>query len=276
MTEKYDLHCHSTASDGALSPTEVVQRAHEHGVTVLALTDHDTTDGLQEAARAAEALGMRLVNGIELSTSYRNQCLHIIGLNIDPCQADLMQGVASQQSIRYLRAKQISEKLEKKNIFGAFEFVTKMAGNAEITRTHFADFLLENQYVNTQQEAFDRYLGQGKSAYVPTIWASLDEVVSWITLSGGVAVLAHPLRYNLSVKWLDSMLSVFAELGGKGIEVVNGRGTPEEIQVSRKLADKYQLYASVGSDFHSPDHQWLELGKLVELPLGIPPVWELF
>jgi len=276
MTEKYDLHCHSTASDGSLPPAEVVRRAHEHGVTVLALTDHDTIDGLAEARQEAATLGMRLINGVELSVTHLNQCLHIIGLNFDPEQTDMVNGIASQQSVRYERAKLIAGKLEKKKITGAFEAVCKAAGNAEITRTHFADFLVENGYTATYQEAFDRYLAKGKPAFVPTIWASLEEVVGWIRIAGGIAVLAHPLRYNLSVKWMDRMLKVFTQAGGQGIEVVNGRGTPEEIRISRLFAEKHHLYASAGSDFHSPDHQWLELGNLDEMPIGVKPVWELF
>lgn len=276
MLEKYDLHCHSTASDGALPPAEVVRRAHQHGVTVLALTDHDTTAGLEEARQTASSLGMRLINGIELSASHQSQCLHIIGLNIDPQHPVLMAGIARQQAVRSERAKKISAKLEKKRIYGAYEAVIQAAGKAEITRSHFADFLLENRYVVSQQEAFDRYLGKGKPAYVPTIWAALEEVVEWIRLAGGIAVMAHPLRYNLSAKWMDRALQAFKNLGGQGIEVVNGRGGEDEIRFSRQYAEKYQLYASAGSDFHSPDNQWLELGRLADLPKELHPVWELF
>ena len=276
MTDIYDLHSHSLASDGALSPTELVKRAHEKGVTVLALTDHDTTNGLAEAQQAAAGLGMRLINGIELSASHLNQCLHIVGLNIDPDNLTLSEGIAQQQSIRDLRAKQIAEKLEKKKIFGAYEFVTQAAGNGEITRSHFADFLLTHQHVTTQQEAFDRYLSKGQPAFVPTIWASLEETVAWIKAAGGVAVLAHPMRYKLSVKWMNRALAVFKQAGGEGIEVVTGRASLEEIRISQQFAEKHQLYASAGSDFHAPDNLYLELGRLAAMPVGLKPVWELF
>lgn len=276
MTDIYDLHSHSIASDGALSPTELVKRAHEKGVTVLALTDHDTTNGLAEAQQAAAELGMRLINGIELSASHLNQCLHIVGLNIDPNNPALSEGIAQQQKIRDLRAKQIAEKLEKKKIFGAYEFVTQAAGNGEITRSHFADFLLTHQHVTTQQEAFDRYLSKGKPAFVPTVWASLEETVAWIKAAGGVAVVAHPLRYKLSVKWMNRALAVFKQAGGQGIEVVTGRASLDEIRMSQQFAEKHQLYASAGSDFHAPDNLYLELGRLAAMPAGLKPVWELF
>ena len=276
MVDKYDLHCHSTASDGSLSPSDLVTRASQQGVTVLALTDHDTTAGLAEAKLAASHLGIKLINGIELSANYQSHCLHIIGLNIDPLQPELMAGIAKQQTLRVQRAKLIAEKLAKKRIFGAFEAVTLAAGNGEITRSHFADYLLANGYVNSQQQAFDYYLSKGMSAYVPTLWAELAEVVTWIRLAGGVAVLAHPIRYKLSKKWLHKILLAFQQCGGVGIEVVTGRASEDEIRFSSEYAARYQLYASVGSDFHAPTNQWLELGRLAHLPSGLKPVWHLF
>lgn len=274
--QKYDLHCHSTASDGALPPAAVVRRAGEQGVTVLALTDHDTTAGLAEARACAGELPLRLIDGIELSATHLGQCLHIIGLNIDPAHPGLIRGLERQQSLRGERALKIAERLAKKNITGAYAAVSAAAGDAEITRSHFADFLLRQGYVGSQQEAFDRYLGQGKPGYVPTVWAGMDEVVAWITAAGGIAVLAHPLRYKLSLKWLDRTLSLFTEQGGRGIEVVNARGGDEEIRLSGMLARKHGLHASVGSDFHSPDNEWLELGRMPPLPPDLPGVWELF
>jgi predicted metal-dependent phosphoesterase TrpH len=276
VLEKYDLHCHSTASDGGLPPAAVVQRAFDQGVTVLALTDHDTTAGLAEAGQAAAKLGLHLINGIELSACYQSQCLHIIGLNIDPQHPVLTQGLAQQQAIRAERAKKIADKLEKKRIPGAYLAVTLAAGEGEITRSHFADFLLASGHVSSQQEAFDRYLSKGKPAYVPTIWAELEQVVAWIKQAGGIAVLAHPLRYKLSAKWMNRALAAFKQMGGEGIEVVTGRAGVDEIRLSRNLAEQHQLFASVGSDFHTPDNQWLELGRLAELPKELRPVWQLF
>jgi predicted metal-dependent phosphoesterase TrpH len=276
MTLRYDLHCHSTASDGALSPRDLVSRAFEQGVNVLALTDHDTVDGLGEARLQAQQLGMRLINGIELSCTHLNQCLHIVGLNIDPDHPGLREGLSKQQAIRDERAKRIADKLAKKGIPGVYEAVLVNAGKGEITRTHFAEYLLRQAYVNSMQEAFDRYLNKGQPAYVSTTWASLEEVVSWIVNAGGIAVLAHPLRYKLSNKWINRALAVFKEAGGQGIEVVNGRGSLEEVRLAQQFAERHQLVASTGSDFHAPDSPYLELGRLVELPATLIPVWSLF
>ena len=275
MTEVYDLHCHSTASDGALSPTDVVQRAYQHGVTALALTDHDTTDGLAEAQSSANAAGIRLIAGIELSASWRGQCFHIVGLGINPAYPPLAEATHNLQNTRMERAEKIAIKLEKKRIPGALDAVKKAAGDGMITRTHFADFLVSQNHVSTQQEAFDRYLAKGKPAYVSTPWAELELAVNWITESGGVAVLAHPLRYNLSANAMKRMLTDFKAAGGKGIEVVTGRCNADEITRAAGFATRFELAGSTGSDFHNPDNQWVELGRLAALPVHITPVWEL-
>lgn len=276
MPDVYDLHCHSTASDGALSPTELVRRAHQQGVTVLALTDHDTTDGLPDAERTANDLGLRLIPGIELSASYANQCLHIVGLGIDSNHPALLEGIAKQQAIRDQRAIKIAEKLEKKGISGAYQAVSQAAGTGEITRSHFADFLVNQGHVSTQQEAFDRFLSKGKPAFVATQWASLEDAIAWIRMAGGIAVMAHPLRYSLTYKWMNRALAAFKQAGGQAVEVVTGRASVDDIQLSLQFALKHQLHASVGSDFHTPDNQWVELGRLAPLPAIARPVWELF
>lgn len=275
MIENYDLHCHSTASDGVLSPMELVQRASEKGVTHLSLTDHDTTQGLEDAQVAAAINGIQLINGIELSTSWENHCFHIVGLGIDPSHPTLMAGIQRLQLIRTERAEQIAAKLEKKRIPGALAAVKEIAGAGMITRTHFADFLLSQRHVSTQQEAFDRYLGSGKLAYVSTTWAELREAVNWITEAGGVAVLAHPLRYKLTASWLKRLLTTFKDAGGQSIEVITGRTNPDEIRRTSLFASQFQLAGSVGSDFHSPANVWVELGRLAQLPRNIQPVWEL-
>lgn len=275
MTENYDLHCHSTASDGALSPTELVQRAHQCGVTSLALTDHDTVSGLNEARTAASAAGIKLIPGIELSTSWQNKCFHIVGLNIDPEYPPLREATRNLQIMRVERAEKIADKLEKKRIPGALEAVKKAAGEGMITRTHFADFLLSQFHVSTQQEAFDRYLGAGKAAYVATTWSDMEQAINWIIQSGGVAVLAHPLRYKLTASWMKRLLAAFKDAGGQGIEVVTGRYNSDDINLATGYAKRFELAGSVGSDFHSPANQWVELGRLAPLPESIKPVWEL-
>ncbi len=276
MTEKYDLHCHSTASDGALSPTEVIQRAQQQGVSSLALTDHDTINGQAEAIEAALLNNINFIPGIEISTTWENKCFHIVGLNIDPDNTTLISGINNLQTLRTERAQKIALKLEKRRIPNAYEAVVKAAKGGMITRSHFADFLLANNYVTTQQQAFDRYLGKGKTAFVSTVWADLDQTVSWIKQAGGVAVVAHPLRYNLTASWMKRFLAAFKEMGGQGIEVVTGRSSADEIRRSLIYANQYQLAASVGSDFHTPANQWVELGRLAPLPENIRPVWELF
>ncbi len=275
MPEIYDLHCHSTASDGVLSPTELVRRAHSKGVTVLALTDHDTVAGLAEAVLAAEKTGLRLLPGIELSATYANQCLHIVGLDIDASHPALLDGIRQQHDIRAQRAHKIAEKLEKKGFTGAYEAVKTAAGDGEITRSHFADFLLTQGAVKDQQEAFDRYLSKGKPAFVPTQWAPLEQAIAWIKQAGGIAVMAHPLRYNLSFKWMNKALADFKQAGGQAVEVVTGRASEDDIRLSLQFVQKHQLYASVGSDFHSSENPWVELGRLAPLPASVKPVWEL-
>jgi predicted metal-dependent phosphoesterase TrpH len=275
MSENYDLHCHSTASDGALSPTELVQRAHQHGVTSLALTDHDTTAGLSEAQASATATGIKLIPGIELSTSWQNKCFHIIGLGIDPEHPPLAEATHNLKIMRLERAEKIAYKLEKKRIMGALEAVKEAAGEGMITRTHFADFLLSQNHVSTQQEAFDRYLGDGKSAYVSASWTEMSQGINWITESGGIAVLAHPSRYKLTASWMKRLLAAFKEAGGQGIEVITGRINADEIRLIAGYATRFELAGSAGSDFHSPANQWVELGRLAPLPKNIKPVWEL-
>jgi predicted metal-dependent phosphoesterase TrpH len=274
-TEIYDLHCHSTASDGALSPAELVRRARLQGVTALALTDHDTTAGLAEARAAAAEAGIRFIDGIELSTTWQGKCLHIVGLGVDPAYPPLAEAIRNLQSTRLNRAEQIALKLEKKRIPGALEAVQKAAGKGMITRTHFADFLLSQGYVSTQQEAFDRYLAKGKPAYVPTPWAELEIGIDWLRQSGGIAVLAHPTRYDLTASWIRRLLTEFKAAGGQAIEVVTGRSSNEEIKLVGDYARRFELAGSTGSDFHNPANQWVELGRLGPLPEGIVPVWEL-
>ena len=275
MTQVFDLHCHSTASDGALAPAELVKRAHEHGVTSLALTDHDTTEGLAEAQSCAIATGIKLIPGIELSASWRGQCFHIVGLGINPVYPPLAAATQNLQNTRMDRAEKIAAKLEKKRIPGALEAVKKAAGDGMITRTHFADFLVSQNHVSTQQEAFDRYLAKGKSAYVSTSWAELELAINWITESGGVAVLAHPLRYKLTANWMKRLLTAFKNAGGKGIEVITSRINTDEIKLAADYAARFELAGSVGSDFHNAVNPWVELGRLAPLPRNIKPVWEL-
>jgi predicted metal-dependent phosphoesterase TrpH len=276
MTQLYDLHCHSTASDGALSPTEVVQRAAENRVTTLALTDHDTINGLAEARICANTLQINLINGIELSAQWEKSGIHIIGLNINPQNEMLQNVIAELHIMRLERADKIAQKLSKKGIHDALEAVQKSTTNETITRVHFANFLVSQGHVSTVSEAFDRYLGDGKLAYVSTIWTPLETAVQVIHDAGGIAVLAHPIRYKLTATRMKKLLGEFKNAGGLGMEIVTGRYNPDEMRVLANYATQFELAGSVGSDFHSPENPWIELGKLAELPATVKPVWELW
>ncbi len=276
MSEHYDLHCHSTASDGSLTPTELIRRAKLNGVTTLALTDHDTVNGQIEAKNAATENEIKLISGIEISTTWENKCFHIVGLNIDINNSTLTSGIQGLQSIRAERAKTIARKLEKKRIPDAYDAVVNAANGGMITRLHFANFLVSNNYVSNQQQAFDKYLGKGKPAFVSTVWAELQTAVEWINQAGGIAIVAHPMRYKLTASWMKRFLSFFKETGGQGLEVVTGRSTPDEIRRSVLYANQFDFAASVGSDFHTPDNKWVELGRLAPLSNNTKPVWELF
>ena len=239
------------------------------------MTDHDTTSGLIEARLCADEKGIKFISGIELSTNWQNQCFHIVGLGIDPNYPPLAEATHNLQSMRLERAEKMALKLEKKRIPGAFEAVKKAAAEGMITRTHFADFLLSQNHVSTHQEAFDRYLAKGKAAYVSTPWADLKLAVSWITEAGGIAVLAHPLRYKLTANWMGRLLNEFKSAGGQGIEVITSRMNSDEIRLAADYATRFELAGSVGSDFHNATNPYVELGRLAPLPDNIKPVWEL-
>jgi len=272
----HDLHTHSTASDGAYSPAELVRQAHAAGVTHLALTDHDCTDGLSEAKTEAQACGLTLIPAVEISTTWHGKSVHIVGLNIEAdCQA-LQQGLARLQTLRVSRAQEMGRRLEKAGIPGGFEAVRALAGAGMITRTHFAQFLADQGLAGSVREVFDHYLVQGKPGYVPTEWAGLEAAVGWIKAAGGVAVVAHPQRYKLTGSWLGRLLREFKEAGGEAMEVIAGSASPGDIQSSAAAARRYGLLASVGSDFHSPGNIWLKLGRLPELPKDLTPVWSLW
>lgn len=276
MSFKIDLHCHSLVSDGTLSPTQVIERAVRQQITDIALTDHDTTAGLAEAEIIANKHKINLMSGIELSTSWHDKCLHVVGLNIDQSYLPLQEGIKELKDIRNNRAEKIAQKLANKGFKGAMDLVYKNTKDGIVTRTHFADFLVAGRHVNTFQEAFDKYLAAGKSAFVASQWIPLVRAVSWIKDSGGVAILAHPLRYKLKANQFKHLLIDFKEAGGVGIEVVTGNSNPDTIRTAAYYAAKFDLYGSVGSDFHKPGNPRVELGCLAALPNNIKPVWDIF
>lgn len=274
MAYNYDLHAHSTASDGTLTPAELVAHARTQGVDVLALTDHDDVGGLAEAARAAREEGVTLVPGIELSVTWSHQTIHIVGLGIDPDHETLTAGIARQHAFRAWRAQEIGRRLEKKGIGGALEGARRLARGEIVSRTHFARFLVEQGHAPSVQEVFRRYLVRGKPGYVPGDWATLEEVVGWITAAGGQAVLAHPARYRLSASRLRRLAAEFRDLGGTALEVLSGSQARDHAIHLAQLARRCGLAASRGSDYHGPPSPWVELGRLPPLPEGCTAIWE--
>lgn len=270
---KYDLHTHSLASDGTYRPAELVSAAVNAGVTHLALTDHDTTDGLSEAEQAAEQLGLRLLPGVEISVTWQGKTLHVVGLNIDPAYPELAAGLADLQARREIRANEIDRRLAKDGIPDTLAEARLLAGAGMVTRTHFARVLAARHLAGSVRDVFDRYLTQGRPGYVATEWAGLVSAITWINGAGGVAVIAHPQRYKLSATWLRRLCGEFKEAGGRALEVVSGNQAAGDAQSTAHYCRTFGLLGSVGSDFHSPDYPWCRLGLLAPLPVGVSPVW---
>lgn len=270
-----DLHCHSTISDGALAPAAVAERAHANGVDVWALTDHDEISGIPQAREAAVALGMRHVTGVEISVTWAGRTVHIVGLGFDEKDEALAAGLARTRSGRERRAHEMAAQLQAVGIPDAFNGALKHVGNPDlISRTHFARYIVELGLCADVGSVFKNYLAEGKPGYVPHRWASLGEAVRWIRGAGGVAVVAHPGRYDFNELELDAFLHEFKQHGGTGIEVVTGSHTVEEFDRFAKLAPRYGLLASRGSDFHAPGESHTEFGALPPLPPGLVPVWK--
>ena len=270
-----DLHMHSTASDGVLSPTELVNLCHENNVQVMALTDHDTTEGLVEAKIAADKNNITLINGVEMSATWRKKVLHIIGLNIDPDNPDLKVALDELKQQRLNRAERIAKKLDGIGISGSLEGAKKFSNGGLITRPHFAQFLVEQGHAKDTQDAFKRYLGNNKKAYVSTEWPDMETVIETINNAGGLAVLAHPLRYKMTASWMRRLLNSFKEAGGQGMEVVCGYYTPTEIETSIGYALKFELMGSVGSDFHGHSQYSNKPGMIPPLSESVTPIWSL-
>lgn len=273
VLKQYDLHCHSTASDGELSPTDLVQYAVTSGVQVLALTDHDVTDGYADAAAEAQCHGLQLISGVEISVTWGKHLIHIVGLGIDIADAQLQTGLAELRQQRGQRGDEMAQRLEKLGIDGALEGAQEYANGPILSRTHFARFLLESGHVKTMQQAFDRYLGEGKKAYVASEWTSLDQALIWITEAGGQAVIAHPARYKLSATKLRCLIDEFKSAGGAALEVISGR---QDVNTTHNMSDyarRYELLASVGSDYHGPSQRWNRMGQMPSLPKTCVPIW---
>lgn len=271
-----DLHCHSTASDGALTPTELVNRAADKKVTHLALTDHDTINGLEEARSAAKANDIVLIPGIELSCVWRSNTIHIVGLDFDIDNQNFQEALAQQNRNRWARASMIAERLSKLDIPDLLERATAESGGDVPGRPHFARVLVEAGIVKNAAQAFKRYLGSGKAGDVKAYWPELPEIVQWINSAGGIAVLAHPRKYKLTATKLRDLTADFRRTGGQAIEVSTSGQSSGDLGFLTELCMREKLLASQGSDFHFPGAPWCELGRIMKMPDGLEPVWHKF
>ncbi len=273
MNCRYDLHTHSTASDGTLSPADLVKRAKQAGVSVMALTDHDTTEGIAEAKRAALPIGMILVPGVEISVSWDPYVIHVVGLGVDTRCPVLQQGLSRLRQQRRERAIEMGRRLHKSGIEDAYNGAMELCNGRLISRTHFARFLVDRGYVDDMSGVFGRYLVPGKPGYVPGTWASLEQALTWIKTAGGQAVIAHPARYPFTRTKLRTLIGEFKELGGEALEVVSGNYTKDNCLSMARHAIDFALKGSVGSDFHGPERFKAEIGRVLDLPEGVAPIW---
>jgi hypothetical protein len=269
-----DLHCHSTASDGWLRPDELVARAAAKGVEMLALTDHDGVSGLAEARAKAESEGVHFVAGVEISVTWEETTVHIVGLQIDPENPVLRSGLESVREGRAERAERIGDALEAAGVPDSLAGAKTYAENPDlISRSHFARHLVRTGRAPDVKSVFQRYLVKGKPGFVPHQWASLGDAVNWIRASGGIAVVAHPGRYKFPKPELHAFLSEFRDYGGAGIEVVTGSHSPDQYLEFARAARDFGLLASRGSDYHGKGESRTDLGALPPLPEGLNPVW---
>ena len=270
-----DLHCHSSVSDGTLEPEAVAARAKANGVELWALTDHDELGGQQRARAAAHAIGLPYLTGTEISVTFAGVTVHIVGLGFDASDRKLADGLAATRGGRDARAREMADELAKVGIAGAYEGALQFVGNPDlISRTHFARFLVESGVCADTQKVFRRFLVEGKPGFVPHRWATLRDAVTWIREAGGIAVIAHPARYKFTPTEEYALFTEFKALGGRGVEVMTGAHSAADALRYAETAREFDLLASRGSDFHSPEESRIDLGGLPPLPAGLVPVWE--
>jgi len=273
---RYDLHSHSWASDGVLSPAALVQHAHREGVQVLALTDHDNVTGIGEAQAQARLLGMQLVPGVEISVTWNRRTIHIVGLDIDHGHPVLVAGLEQLQAVRRWRARAMADRLTRAGVKEAGLWLERQSDTSRLTRTHFARFLVDQGHAGSVQQVFKKWLRAGRTGYVNVQWAGLAEAVAWINAAGGCAVIAHPGRYRMSAAAWRGFVAEFKRAGGVAMEVAYAGCSRDEFKRNLSLAREQALRVSVGSDFHDPDIRWTRLGRLPSLPGDVVPVWRHF
>lgn len=267
----YDYHSHTTASDGDLTPTQLVQKAAAAGVQSFAITDHDTVAGLAEAQQAAQSLDLELISGVELSVVWEKNEFHMVALGMDINAPRFAELIAEQQASRAKRAKKMGERLDKAcGIENSYAEACALANSDAPGRPHFAQWLVAANQVRDTEHAFNRFLKAGRSGFVKTPWVSMEDAINIVNDCGGVAVLAHPTRYNLTRMKLRRALAEFCTYGGKGLEVALPRLSPQQEALLYDCLNEFPLYASGGTDFHSPKQKWLTLGRLPALREGTP------
>lgn len=269
----YDLHCHSNCSDGELPVGQLIALAAERKVEVLSITDHDTLQAYKDELSLTH---IKILPGIEFSSQWQKIGVHIVGLNIDPACGAITEGVKHQLQARSERAEKIAERLQKAGLANALEGARQYAGPAEISRPHFAQFMVASGFSKSIDQAFKKHLGAGKAGDIKQLWADMEQVIRWIREAGGVAVLAHPYKYKMTRSKLLRLVDDFMAAGGQGIEVLSGNQGKDITEMLRDLSVQKKLLASMGSDFHSPKTQWCHLGMHVALPRACTPVWSVF
>jgi len=270
---KADLHNHSYYSDGFLSPSDVVRLASKASCDLFSLTDHDTTDGIAEAKLEADKVGLNLINGVEISAFWRNMAIHIVGLGVDVNNDILQTGLEHNKDLRKIRAEKIALSLRRSGIRDALEKAQIISGGHMLTRTHFAQMLIQEGYCKDMKSVFRRYLTGKKPGGVRVDWKDFDEVINWIQSAGGKAFIAHPFRYRMTHTKIKKLIRDFKDASGDGFEVVNANSSREEITLANQWSEDYDLLASCGSDFHGWPNQRVQIGYLNELPNPKRAVW---
>lgn len=275
-----DLHCHSTASDGLLAPAELVARAHEHGVRTLALTDHDTLEGLPQARDAAQALGMQWISGVEMSCTWGGATIHVLGYHFALDAPPLAEALHALHHGRWLRAEEIDRRLAAKGMpdtLAGARAVQQALGDSSNApaRPHFAQYLVQAGFVADRNTAFQRWLGAGKLGDVKLHWPTLEATVRTLREAGAWVSLAHPMHYNFTRSKRRRLVADFLGAGGHALEVVNGMQAAEQVGTLSILAREFGMLASAGSDFHGPG-LWGEIGNYRPLPEDLPPLWARF
>jgi 3',5'-nucleoside bisphosphate phosphatase len=270
---KADLHNHSYYSDGALSPSEVVRLASKSGCDLFSLTDHDTTDGIPEAKFEADKLNLNIVNGVEISAFWRNMTIHIVGLGIDVDNDMLQTGLEFNKKLRKERSEKIALGLRRSGIKDALEKAQSISGRGMLTRTHFAQMLIQEGYCKDMKSVFRRYMTGKKPGGVRVEWKNFDEVIAWIKSAGGKALIAHPFRYRMTHTKIKNLIRDFKDASGDGFELVNANSSEEEIYIGNQWSEDYDLLTSCGTDFHGWPNQRHQIGYLSDMPNPKRAIW---